>query len=78
MNDTPDTTAPKVGRGGRQIPRTKMYIFFAVFFLFAVTMYATTWNRIRTDGFMGTGNDQLAHPKAAQPEAFKPETGAAQ
>lgn len=78
MNDMPDTTTDKISRGARQIPRGKMYMFFAVFFLVAVAMYAATWNRIRTDGFMGTGNDQLAHPKAAEPKAFKPETGPAQ
>lgn len=77
MNETPETAAPKTGRGGRQIPVAKLWVFFALFFTVAVSIYAGTWYRIRTDGFMGTGNDQLAHPKAAKPKSFKPETGVA-
>lgn len=60
------TTTPENTAGSNQkpaVPRAKLWIFFGLFFLVAVGMYAGTMYRIQHDGFTGTGQDQLAHPK---------------
>ncbi|MFC1672997.1 hypothetical protein ACFL12_02480 [Pseudomonadota bacterium] len=60
MNDTPNTNdAAK----GNQPPRAKMWIFFLLFTIVAFAMYGGTMYRIKTDGFLGVGNDQIAHPE---------------
>lgn len=52
-----------------KLPRKKMWVFFAVFILFAATMYGSTMYRIRTAGYLGQNQDKLAHPEQGQPTA---------
>ena len=64
MTDTPDIPST-----GPAEPRKKMWVFFVIFAIFAGAMYGGTMYRIKTAGFMGAGQDQLAHPEnqKAQP-----------
>ena len=50
-------------QGRRAVPRAKLWIFFGLFFIVAVTMYAGTMYRIQNYGYTGIGQDQLAHPE---------------
>jgi len=59
MNETPENSAS--GDDNRPaVPRVKLWIFFGLFFIVAVVMYAGTMYRIQNYGFTGTGKDQLA------------------
>ena len=78
MTDTQQTpsTAPAA-------PRGRMWIFFVILAIFAGAMYGGTMYRIKTAGFMGAGQDQLAHPKEEQSQttpsaATQPATPAAE
>lgn len=71
MNDTPNTN--NAAAEGHQPPRAKMWIFFLLFAIVAAGMYGGTMYRIKSDGFLGIGNDQIANPQAAQSEAAKPQ-----
>lgn len=68
------TTMPKeadgqnnTSGGGRPgVSRVKLWIFFGLFFIVAVSMYAGTMYRIQNYGYTGIGQDQLAHPEQDQ------------
>lgn len=45
------------------VPRAKLWIFFGLFFIVAVTMYGGTMYRIQNYGYTGIGQDQLANPE---------------
>lgn len=77
MTTTPDTaTVSNAGANARPGPsRAKLWIFFGLFFIVAVGMYAGTMYRIQNYGYTGIGQDQLAHPEqdaAAKPSAAQP------
>jgi len=73
MNDTLDPTPPRNHAGStRKIPSNKKWFFFALFFLFAVSMYASTWYRITTAGFMGTGKKTLAPANVKSQKTVSP------
>jgi len=68
MNTTPDNTATGSNKRPR-VPRAKLWIFFGLFFIVAVGMYAGTMYRIKNYGYTGLGQDQLAHPEDEKPQA---------
>ena len=55
------------------VPRLKLWIFFGLFFIVAVAMYAGTMYRIQNYGYTGIGQDQLAHPEQGQAASGTPE-----
>ena len=65
MNATPESTTGSTAdaQGHHGPSRTKLWIFFGLFFIVAVGMYAGTMYRIQNYGYTGIGQDQLAHPK---------------
>jgi len=90
MNTTPDTapdttptntapTNPHVSYNNpRGVPRAKLWLFFFLFFIVGISMYAGTMYRIQNYGYTGIGKDQLAHPEnqngaaTAQPQTTTP------
>lgn len=82
MNTTPDATPPTNPNvsynNPRGIPRAKLWVFFFLFLIVGLGMYAGTLYRIQNYGYTGIGKDQLAHPEeqkggtTAQPQAATP------
>lgn len=68
MNDTPNTNDAAAAEGHKP-PRAKMWIFAAMFAIVAFAMYGGTMYRIKTDGFLGIGNDQIVKPQATQEQS---------
>ncbi|PHS78573.1 MAG: hypothetical protein COB59_06480 [Rhodospirillaceae bacterium] len=60
MTDTQNTPTTPAG-----IPANRKWILFAILAIFAGTLYGTTMYRIRSSGFLGVKQDQLAHPEKA-------------
>lgn len=71
MQDTLTTTTPEPA-AKRVLPRARMWIFFGIFFVAALGMYAGTMYRIQNYGYMGIGQDRLAHPENEKPTAATP------
>ena len=57
MTETPDTSPSGENKANQppKLPRTRMYIFGLLFLIVAIGFYAGTWHRIKTAGFLGTG-----------------------
>jgi hypothetical protein len=72
MQDTLTTTTPEP-TAKRVLPRARMWIFFGIFFVAALGMYAGTMYRIQNYGYMGIGQDRLAHPENEKPTATPPQ-----
>lgn len=76
MNTTPNETAgQKAAQGAEQrpaVPRVKLWIFFGLFFIVAVAMYAGTMYRIQNYGYTGIGKDTLAHPAEGDAQTTAP------
>lgn len=62
-NEVDGSNGVNEGQNRPAVPRAKLWIFFGLFFIVAVTMYATTMYRIQNYGYTGIGQDQLAHPE---------------
>lgn len=62
MQDTPTTTTTTT-HSRPALPRAKMWIIFGIFFVASLGMYAGTMYRIQHYGYMGIGQDRLAHPE---------------
>lgn len=60
MTETQNTPSTPVG-----IPANRKWILFVLLAIFAGTLYGTTMYRIRSSGFLGVQQDQLAHPEKA-------------
>ena len=60
MTDIQNTPPATTG-----IPRNRIWIMFVLLALFAGMLYGTTMYRIRSSGFLGVQQDQLAHPEKA-------------
>jgi len=67
MTETHETNSNKTKN-----QRPKMWVFALIFTLFAGVMYGSTWYRIRTAGFLGTGANTVAHPDQVNPNANQP------
>ncbi len=67
MNDASNNSNKATYNNPRGVPRAKLWLFFGLFLLVGLGMYAGTMYRIQNYGFTGTGKDQLAHPEQAAP-----------
>ncbi|OEJ67147.1 hypothetical protein [Magnetovibrio blakemorei] len=63
MHDATKATPPQVPIRP-QIPRAKIWLFGALFFFVAISMYAGTMYRIKHYGYVGVGADQPITPDA--------------
>lgn len=73
MNNTPDNSANVSPSNPRGVPRVKLWIFFFLFLIVGLGMYAGTMYRIQNYGYTGLGQDRLAHPEEATPATAAPQ-----